>query len=172
MGSAACALDVQGIEFTPVFVTIDPEREQPELRTEFVEALHPRMTGRTGARNAAAEKIGAAGRTPAMLPATVPYAPPCSAWPRRLPSPTHSVEPRLDQDREPCATARGAVRRQFQDPQHKVRKPSGGRRHWHCGHPFLTRAGWRRFQARMPAHCSCLALPLPPAASLTNEARM
>ena len=48
MSSAAYALDEQGIEVTPVFVTIDPERDQPELLAEFVDALHPRMIGLTG----------------------------------------------------------------------------------------------------------------------------
>ena len=48
MSSAAYALDDEGIEITPVFVTIDPTRDQPELLAEFVEALHPRTIGLTG----------------------------------------------------------------------------------------------------------------------------
>ena len=48
MSGAAYALDERDIEITPVFVTIDPARDQPEMLAEFVEALHPRTIGLTG----------------------------------------------------------------------------------------------------------------------------
>lgn len=55
MSRATYALDDAGIEITPVFVTIDPERDQPELLAEFVEALHPRMIALTGSEGEIAE---------------------------------------------------------------------------------------------------------------------
>ena len=55
MSRAAYALDDAGIEVTPVFVTIDPNRDQPELLAEFVEALHPRMIALTGSEDEIAE---------------------------------------------------------------------------------------------------------------------
>jgi protein SCO1/2 len=41
-------LEEQGIEATPVFVTIDPERDTPEVVASYAEAFHPRMVGLTG----------------------------------------------------------------------------------------------------------------------------
>ncbi len=48
MTRAAYALDDAGIEVTPVFVTIDPARDRPDMLADFVEALHPRTVGLTG----------------------------------------------------------------------------------------------------------------------------
>ena len=55
MSRATYALDDAGIEVTPVFVTIDPERDQPEMLAEFVEAMHPRMIALTGSEDEVAE---------------------------------------------------------------------------------------------------------------------
>lgn len=51
-------LEEMGIEATPVFVSIDPARDTPEVLAEFTENLHPRMIGLTGTP----EQIGAASK--------------------------------------------------------------------------------------------------------------
>ncbi|MHB9880593.1 SCO family protein [Pacificimonas sp. ICDLI1SI03] len=37
---------------TPIFVTVDPERDTPEVVKEFAAAFHPRMIGLTGSQQA------------------------------------------------------------------------------------------------------------------------
>ena len=47
----ALAIDVleeMGIEATPVFISIDPERDTPEVVGNFAANMHPRMIGLTG----------------------------------------------------------------------------------------------------------------------------
>jgi protein SCO1/2 len=51
-------LEEQGIAATPVFVTIDPERDTPEVVGSYAEAFHPRMVGLTGTP----EQVDAAAR--------------------------------------------------------------------------------------------------------------
>ena len=41
-------LEEKGIEVTPLFISIDPERDTPEVVRDFTENLHPRMIGLTG----------------------------------------------------------------------------------------------------------------------------
>lgn len=41
-------LEKRGIEVTPVFVSIDPARDTPEVLRAFTDVLHPRMIGLTG----------------------------------------------------------------------------------------------------------------------------
>ncbi len=41
-------LEEQGLDVTPVFITIDPERDTPQVLAEFTDNLHPRMIGLTG----------------------------------------------------------------------------------------------------------------------------
>ncbi len=41
-------LDAKGIEVTPVFISVDPARDTPEVLADFAENLHPRMIGLTG----------------------------------------------------------------------------------------------------------------------------
>lgn len=41
-------LDERGISVTPVFISIDPERDTPEVVGEFAANLHERMIGLTG----------------------------------------------------------------------------------------------------------------------------
>jgi protein SCO1/2 len=41
-------LDAQGQEITPVFITIDPARDTPEVVGEFASYMHERMIGLTG----------------------------------------------------------------------------------------------------------------------------
>lgn len=47
----ADAVDIlaeQGFDVTPVFITIDPARDTPEVMADFTENLHPKMIGLTG----------------------------------------------------------------------------------------------------------------------------
>ncbi|MCL4104996.1 UNVERIFIED_CONTAM: hypothetical protein GTU68_018703 [Idotea baltica] len=55
---AVALLDEQGVEVTPIFITIDPERDTPEVVGEFADNFHDRMIGLTGsdAQVAAASK--------------------------------------------------------------------------------------------------------------------
>jgi len=48
MASAVDLLAGQGIDVTPVFVTIDPARDTPEALAYFAEAMHPKMVALTG----------------------------------------------------------------------------------------------------------------------------
>ncbi|MHC0052011.1 SCO family protein [Actibacterium sp. D379-3] len=41
-------LDARGYDVKPVFISIDPERDTPELMKEFTDYMHPRMLGLTG----------------------------------------------------------------------------------------------------------------------------
>ncbi len=59
LSEAAHALDGMGVEVTPVFVTVDPERDTVETLRDFVAPLHPRMVALTGS----AEEIARAARS-------------------------------------------------------------------------------------------------------------
>lgn len=52
-------LEERGQSVTPVFITIDPERDTPEVVKEFAEVMHPKMIGLTGSP----EQIKAASQT-------------------------------------------------------------------------------------------------------------
>lgn len=41
-------LEEKGLEVTPIFISIDPRRDTPEVMAEYAEAMHPRMIGLTG----------------------------------------------------------------------------------------------------------------------------
>lgn len=41
-------LEGRGKIVKPVFITVDPQRDTPEVLTEFTDVLHPRMVGLTG----------------------------------------------------------------------------------------------------------------------------
>ncbi|MDE0111709.1 MAG: SCO family protein [Albidovulum sp.] len=45
---AADALDSKGYDVAPVFVTVDPERDTPEVVSDFAANMHPKMIGLTG----------------------------------------------------------------------------------------------------------------------------
>ncbi|MDP7150115.1 MAG: SCO family protein [Paracoccaceae bacterium] len=45
---AVALLDERGYDVLPVFISIDPERDTPEVLKEFTDYLHPRMLGLTG----------------------------------------------------------------------------------------------------------------------------
>jgi protein SCO1/2 len=51
LGTIAAAVDLaeeQGVQLTPVFVTIDPERDTVAAIADYVTRFHPRMVGLTG----------------------------------------------------------------------------------------------------------------------------
>lgn len=58
-GEAVDLLAAKGYDVTPVFISIDPERDTPEVMREFTDALHPKMMGLTGTvdQTAAASKV-------------------------------------------------------------------------------------------------------------------
>ena len=61
LGTIAAALDAMGTageRVTPVFISIDPARDTPELLARFTEYMHPRMIGLTGTP----EQVAAASR--------------------------------------------------------------------------------------------------------------
>jgi protein SCO1 len=41
-------LEEQGYDVTPVFISVDPARDTPEVLADFTENLHPKMIGLTG----------------------------------------------------------------------------------------------------------------------------
>ena len=51
-------LEERGLEATPVFISIDPERDTPEVVGAYAQAFHPRMVGLTGSP----EQVEAAAR--------------------------------------------------------------------------------------------------------------
>ena len=42
-------LDARGISMTPIFITVDPQRDTPARLRDFLSAFHPRFVGLTGA---------------------------------------------------------------------------------------------------------------------------
>ena len=51
LANMATAMDILGPKadnVTPVFITVDPERDTPEFLTDYVKNFHPRMIGLTG----------------------------------------------------------------------------------------------------------------------------
>lgn len=48
-------LEERGQSVTPVFISIDPERDTPEVVRDFADAMHPRMIGLTGTAEQVAE---------------------------------------------------------------------------------------------------------------------
>ena len=51
-------LEEDGYMVTPIFISIDPERDTPEVMAEFTDVMHPRMVGLTGS----AEQVAAASK--------------------------------------------------------------------------------------------------------------
>jgi len=45
---AVTLLEEQGKIVTPIFISIDPERDTPEIVADFTDIMHPRMIGLTG----------------------------------------------------------------------------------------------------------------------------
>ncbi len=45
---AVDVLEEQGYEVTPVFISVDPKRDTPEVLKEWTDYMHPRMIGLTG----------------------------------------------------------------------------------------------------------------------------
>lgn len=48
MADAADILAEQGVEVRPVMITVDPERDTPEVLADYTDNLHPGMIGLTG----------------------------------------------------------------------------------------------------------------------------
>ncbi|KIN74454.1 SCO family protein [Sulfitobacter guttiformis] len=48
-------LEERGQSVTPVFITVDPARDTPEVVRDFADAMHPRMIGLTGSDAQVAE---------------------------------------------------------------------------------------------------------------------
>ena len=48
MSAAVNALGSKGEQVTPVLITIDPERDTPEVLARYVALFHPRLVGLTG----------------------------------------------------------------------------------------------------------------------------
>ena len=48
MGDALDLLGAKADDITPVFITVDPERDTPEQLAMYVEYFHPRLVGLTG----------------------------------------------------------------------------------------------------------------------------
>lgn len=46
--AAVDILEEMGVEVTPVFITVDPERDTPEVLRDYTDAWHPRLLGLTG----------------------------------------------------------------------------------------------------------------------------
>lgn len=53
---ATILLEERGYEVTPIFISVDSERDTPELLAEFTDVMHPRMLGLSGS----AEQVKAA----------------------------------------------------------------------------------------------------------------
>jgi len=49
-------LEEQGLDVTPVFISIDPERDTPDVVAQYAQDMHPKMIGLTGS----AEQVKAA----------------------------------------------------------------------------------------------------------------
>ena len=43
-------LDEKGIKIKPIFITIDPDRDTPDVLKEFTDVMHPDMLGLTGTK--------------------------------------------------------------------------------------------------------------------------
>jgi protein SCO1/2 len=52
-------LEEQGMEVTPVFITIDPSRDTPEVLADYADNMHPRMIGLTGTQDQVDQAIRA-----------------------------------------------------------------------------------------------------------------
>jgi len=50
-GEAVYALEEQGIDVKPVFITVDPERDTVQQMAEYTDFMHPDMVGLTGPRD-------------------------------------------------------------------------------------------------------------------------
>jgi len=55
---AVSLLDERGYDVTPVFISVDTDRDTPELLREFTDIMHPKMIGLTGTK----EQVAAASK--------------------------------------------------------------------------------------------------------------
>ena len=59
IASAVDLLGDAGAQVQPVFVTIDPERDTPDMMADYVDLFHPRMIGLTGSMEQISEMANA-----------------------------------------------------------------------------------------------------------------
>lgn len=59
LSDATYELDALGLSVTPVFVTIDPERDSAKVLADFIAPFHPRMLGLSGVPEDIAESASA-----------------------------------------------------------------------------------------------------------------
>ncbi len=52
-------LEERGIDVTPVFISVDPDRDTPDVLQSYTENLHPRMIGLTGSEDQIRAATGA-----------------------------------------------------------------------------------------------------------------
>lgn len=58
MGAAIDKLDVAGQRVVPILITVDPERDTPQVLKDYVGNFHPRMVGLTGSPEQIAKVAG------------------------------------------------------------------------------------------------------------------
>ncbi|MGQ0673978.1 MAG: SCO family protein [Hyphomicrobium sp.] len=68
MAAALDALGEKAESLTPIFITVDPERDTPAKMAEYVKSFHPRLIGLTGTP----EEVAAATRTYRVYARKVP----------------------------------------------------------------------------------------------------
>ena len=61
ISKAVRELERAGIAVTPLFITVDPDRDTPKLLHEYVQQFHPRMIGLTGSQREIANAAAAYG---------------------------------------------------------------------------------------------------------------
>lgn len=76
MSEAMDALGAAGEKLQPVFISVDPERDTPEVLADYVDVFHPRLIGLTGPAEqiAAAAKVYHAAYMKVPLPSAEPAA--------------------------------------------------------------------------------------------------
>ena len=61
IGEVVTALEGKKIKVTPLFITVDPERDTPQVLAAYVKSFHPRTVALTGTQQAVANAAAAYG---------------------------------------------------------------------------------------------------------------